>query len=225
MRRATDAKGAPGWARFTPWLVAAAVIAPARRRPAPHRFQRQRRCNDLGRGGVAMPSTPKDLRLEIIAQDFDPGFARSGGASSSSMPPAAEDNGSDTAEPAEGSAAASAAQVRGAGKGRSNAALRLPADRGPRAPRSACPIGQGVVPRHPRLPRLRARRSGRRPTGRHGDHLGGVGQGLLGPVAHLGCPVAAPNVGTAPCVVGNNSGIGGRSSLCRNEFERILFHE
>jgi hypothetical protein len=123
MRGKTEAKGAPGWPRFAPWLAAAAVIGLLAVTLPRIGSSGDDAATTSAEDGVAVPSTPKDLRLEVIAQDFDPDSLE---AAAVEFVDAArtEDGGSDTAAPVEGaSAAASAAQVT-AGKGRSNEALR-----------------------------------------------------------------------------------------------------
>lgn len=119
MKRGGDSTGPPNWARLTPWLAAAAVIALLavalpRIGSSSDGPMAASEVND-----AAMPVAPTDIRLEIVEQDFDPDSLE---AAALEFVEAAR-TASDT-QPVEGAASGtSAVQAPVAGKAKSNAAL------------------------------------------------------------------------------------------------------
>ena len=123
MRRTGSAVGPPSWTRFTPWLAAAAVIALLAVALPRIGSSSDDPIAASGADDAAMPVAPKDIRLEIIEQDFDPDSLEAAAVEFVEAD-RVEGGGVDDTQPAEGAASATApVQAAVAGKARSNAAL------------------------------------------------------------------------------------------------------
>ncbi|HEY6566437.1 MAG TPA: zf-HC2 domain-containing protein [Actinomycetota bacterium] len=123
MRGKGDPVGPPGWARFTPWLAAAAVIGLLAVALPRIGSSEEDQTAASGAADILLPVAPKDIRVEIVEKDFDP-VSLEAAASEFVEAARAEEGGSDGAQPVEdASSEASTVPAPIAGKAKSAAAL------------------------------------------------------------------------------------------------------